>query len=136
LFFSKLKLKLQNSNFSPGITVFLTFSVSAVRIASSIPTQSEYLPPIIAYFMLSQLFTLTAFAWFTVDNVLRAEAYIPGFMTQFGRMLRFVASSVLRNLRKAKRKILRKSFKKEDEYDLNNVNGSEENITASVAQVF
>jgi hypothetical protein len=107
-----------------------------VRIASSIPTQSEYLPPIIAYFMLSQLFTLGAFAWFTVDNVLRSEAYIPGFMTRFGRLLRFVASNILKNIRNAKREILSKCFKKKDEYEIDIANGRGENVPASVVQVY
>ncbi len=76
------------AQFSLSITIFLTFSVSAVRIASQIPVQSKYLPPIILYFLLSQLFTLMAFCWFTFDCVLRAESYIPRAMTWLGIQLR------------------------------------------------
>jgi hypothetical protein len=94
-----------------------------VRISSSIPTQSQYLPPIIVYFMLSQLFTLGAFSWFTIDNLLRAEAYIPGFMTIFGRMLRFFATFLKTTFSNLKRKILCcKCFKKKEENYLSDRN--------------
>jgi hypothetical protein len=123
--------------FCKGITIFLTFSVSAVRISSSIPTQSQYLPPIILYFMLSQLFTLCAFIWFTIDSVLRAEAYIPGFMTSFGRMLRFVASFLLKTLHDVKQKILCcKCFKKKEENDFSDIKSNTENNAAVAVEVW
>jgi hypothetical protein len=76
------------------------------------------------------MFTLGAFTWFAIDNVLRNEAYIPSFMTYFGRMLRFVATFLKKTLKNGKRRILCcKCFKKKEEnyfsdIDLNNENNA------------
>jgi hypothetical protein len=105
-----------------------------VRISSSIPTQSQYLPPIVVYFMLSQLFTLGAFSWFTIDNVLRTANYIPGFMTYFGRLLRFVANFFNKQFLSVKRRILCcKCFKKREENDFSDINAEKSAAAVNVA---
>lgn len=45
------------------MTSFLTFSVTSVRIAGDIPMQSEYLPLITLYFLLSILYTFLGLTW-------------------------------------------------------------------------
>ncbi len=60
----------------------------AVRMSSQVPVQSKYIPPVMFYFIFSQIFTLLALAWFSADFALRTSNYIPGFMTWFGGLLR------------------------------------------------
>ena len=49
------------------MTSFLTFSVTSLRIASDIPVQSDYLPLITLYFMLSIIYTLIGLIWFNCE---------------------------------------------------------------------
>ena len=46
------------------MTSFLTFSVTSVRIAGDIPMQSEYLPLITLYFLLSIIYTFLGLTWY------------------------------------------------------------------------
>ncbi len=45
------------------MTSFLTFSVTSVRVAADIPTQSEYLPLISLYMLFSILYTFMGMSW-------------------------------------------------------------------------
>jgi hypothetical protein len=73
-----------------SMTTFLTFSVYSLRIASDIPTQSEYLPSITLYFLLSTSYVLLALSWFICENFFRSNSFLP-------KPLRFMVHGV-RNL--------------------------------------
>ncbi len=45
------------------MTSFLTFTVTSLRVSSDIPIQSDYLPLITLYMILSILYTLFGFVW-------------------------------------------------------------------------
>ena len=46
------------------MTSLLTFVVTSLRISSDIPVQSEYLPLITLYMILSIVYTLLGFIWY------------------------------------------------------------------------
>jgi hypothetical protein len=60
-----------------GITSWLTFAVNSVRISNDIPVQSEYLPLITLYMLMSMIYTLFAFVWFIIADHLSKTKKIP-----------------------------------------------------------
>ena len=46
-----------------GMTSFLTFAVTSLRVSSDIPVQSDYLPLITLYMILSIFYTFIGFFW-------------------------------------------------------------------------
>ena len=61
------------------MTSFLTFTVTAVRISGDIPTQSEYLPLVTLYIVLSMIFTLIGMICFILFESFSKNKKIPGF---------------------------------------------------------
>ena len=59
------------------MTSFLTFAVTGVRISGEIPVQSEYLPLINLYILLSILYTLFGFIWFIIAKQLSDRHHLP-----------------------------------------------------------
>ena len=55
----------------------LTFAVSALRIASDMPIQSDYIPSISSYFLSSTSYNLLAFFWFIYRNRASNKNEIP-----------------------------------------------------------
>ncbi len=45
------------------MTSFLTFTVTSLRISGDIPMQSNYLPLITLYLLLSIMYTFMGFSW-------------------------------------------------------------------------
>jgi hypothetical protein len=84
----------QASQMNISMTVFLTFAVYSTRIVSEIPAQGDYLPRISLYFLFSLLFAAVTFGWFALDNVIRNEEYLPGWLEQALMQVRqFIKSS-------------------------------------------
>jgi hypothetical protein len=48
------------------MTSILTFAVTSLRISNDIPIQSDYLPLITTYFLMSIVYTLTGLVWFVL----------------------------------------------------------------------
>ena len=65
------------------MTSFLAFIMSSVRISSDIPNQSEYLPLITLYFLLSILYTFIGFMWFDFIH------FISLFLNKFLKFIEF-----------------------------------------------
>lgn len=76
------------SQFGLAITIFLTYTVTLVRVSSDTPVQSLQMTLFSLYFIISQLLTLITLAWFVIENLFRTYAYMPSFMTLFGKLLR------------------------------------------------
>ena len=61
------------------MTSFLTFSVTAVRISNDIPTQSEYLPLVTLFIMLSMIYTFIGLVFFILIDSFAKMKRIPSF---------------------------------------------------------
>ena len=59
------------------MTTFMTFAMTAVRISSDIPTQSDYLPLISLYMFLSIFYALISMSWFVSLNHFTSKKYLP-----------------------------------------------------------
>ncbi len=53
------------------MTCFLTFSVTSLRVSGDIPIQSEYLPLITLYFLLSIVYTFLGLIWYFFKGILK-----------------------------------------------------------------
>ena len=59
------------------MTSFMTFAMTAVRISSDIPTQSDYFPLISLYMFLSIFYALISMSWFVSLNHFTSKKYLP-----------------------------------------------------------
>ena len=48
-------------------------AIIAIRVANDIPVQSNYVPMISVYFLLSILYTFISFAWFVIADKLKTK---------------------------------------------------------------
>ena len=55
----------------------------SVRVSNDIPIQSEYLPLITLYFVLSLFYTFISFAWFVFLEHLRSQKKLSAFTIKF-----------------------------------------------------
>jgi hypothetical protein len=62
------------------LSIFLTFSIYSLRISGEIPVQSEYLPMVSVYFIVSVVFILLTLCWVVLENQLRAKLYLPAWL--------------------------------------------------------
>ena len=60
-----------------NMTIFLTYAVYALRINNDLPTQSDFVPTIAIYFLISIIFTLLAMIWFFFCNQMTTKKYVP-----------------------------------------------------------
>ena len=58
-------------------------AIISVRVSNDIPIQSEYLPLITLYFVLSLFYTFISFAWFVYLEYLKSQKYLPAFTINF-----------------------------------------------------
>ena len=72
------------------MTGFLTFAVYALRIASDMPIQSDYMPVITIYFLTSITYNMIAFFWFIYRNHVATKNDMPKFLENFGNSLKKV----------------------------------------------
>lgn len=66
------------------MTSLLTFSVYSLRISGDIPMQSEYLPLITLYFVLSISYTFFSLFWFILANYFLTKTYLPKLVLLIG----------------------------------------------------
>lgn len=76
------------------MTSLMTYSVYSVRISNEIPIQSEYMPLITLYFILSIFYTLITFIWHIVKNFLTTNKKWPKFVLAFGQLLQDMVEKV------------------------------------------
>jgi hypothetical protein len=69
---------------------FLTFAVYALRIASDMPIQSDYIPSVSSYFLSSITYNLLAFFWFIYRNRASTKNEIPKCLEIIGNFLKKV----------------------------------------------
>lgn len=72
------------------MTLFLTFSVYSLRIASDIPVQSDFLPKISIYFILSIIYAQLAMIWFILCNRFTTQGKLPMYLDMFGDKLKLI----------------------------------------------
>ena len=85
-------------------------AIISVRVSSDIPVQSDYLPLISLFFILSLFYTFISLYWFVLANYLRTKNKIPSFLESLAKFL------ILLNIAfkyRSKNKI--KSIKNEEE---------------------
>ena len=66
---------------------FMTFAVYALRIATDMPVQSDYMPDIASYFLSSISFNMIAFVWFIFLNRYVSRSEIPILLELFADLL-------------------------------------------------
>ena len=79
------------------MTSFLTFSVTAVRISSDIPTQSEYLPLITLYMVLSMVYTLIGLICFILIESFTKSKKIPAIFLKVPFCVKKIKQSLKKN---------------------------------------
>jgi hypothetical protein len=76
------------------MTTFLTYSIFSLSTSNSIPMQSEYLPAVTIYYILSTLATFVSFSWFVVENFFRGHKWLPAPLRLYVNMLRWIKNSI------------------------------------------
>ncbi|CAF1026896.1 unnamed protein product [Brachionus calyciflorus] len=74
------------SQVSLTMTIILTSSIYSLRVANDIPVQSDYLPLITIYFMVSTLYSILTLIWFIIANQMLAKSKIPNFMLKLSKL--------------------------------------------------
>jgi hypothetical protein len=59
------------------MTIFLTQGVYSINVSASFPLQSDYIPTITLYFLLSVLYTFLSLAWFVIAEFLKKQKNLP-----------------------------------------------------------
>ena len=67
---------------------FLTFSLYSARMQADMPTQSDYMPDITSYFMMSISLNLIAFLWFIYMNRCLIKSDMPLWLEKFGELVK------------------------------------------------
>jgi hypothetical protein len=71
-----------------GLSVFLSFAVYSLRISSELPVQSEHIPTITIYYIVSIVLTLMVMLWFYLFNAIQASGHIPLFLLKIVLLIR------------------------------------------------
>jgi hypothetical protein len=67
---------------------FLSFALSSARMQADMPTQSDYLPDITSYLIMSISLNLIAFIWFIYMNRCLLKTDTPQCLDQFGGLVK------------------------------------------------
>jgi hypothetical protein len=102
------------------MTTFLTFSVYSINTSNSIPMQSEYLPAVTVFFLLSILFALVSLSWFIIENYFRAHKKMPAPVKFYVKILRKIEGWLRSLLRKIK-SLTKKKVKPQEKSEANSV---------------
>jgi uncharacterized membrane protein YcgQ (UPF0703/DUF1980 family) len=62
-------------------------AIISVRAAGDLPIISDYMPLIVMYFFLSQLFTFISFFWFATCNYYKSTGSLPKLLQKFAIFL-------------------------------------------------
>ena len=74
------------------MTVFLTFGVYALKINGDMPTQSEYIPIVSIYFIVSTIYTLISLVWFVIAHYFALKSRIPKPLVFIAEKFQYVFS--------------------------------------------
>ena len=99
------------------MTIILTFSINSISILQQFPVQSEYMPTISFYFILSIFFTLISLLWFIFISYFSEKKYLPGFLLKAVGLMDKLISKI--NFGKKKQVTLNKYKVNEDESSQN-----------------
>ena len=69
------------------MTIILVFTINSISLLQQFPVQSEYMPTISYYFLLSIIFTLISMFWFLIINYLSEKNYLPNWMLKLSSKL-------------------------------------------------
>jgi hypothetical protein len=76
------------SQIALGMTTFLTYSIYSINTSNSIPTQSDYVPAITVFYIMSTFFVLISFSWFILENFMRSRTYMPLLLRVWVKLFR------------------------------------------------
>ena len=79
------------------MTSWMTFAVTGLRISGEIPVQSDYLPLITLYILLSILYTFAGFTWFIIANKLSKKHRLPGFLSKIAYVVKKALFWIFKN---------------------------------------
>ena len=69
------------------MTIILVFTINSISLLQQFPVQSEYMPTISYYFLLSIIFTLISMFWFLIINYLSEREHLPNWMLKISSKL-------------------------------------------------
>jgi hypothetical protein len=107
------------------MTCILTFAVDSVRISSDIPIQSDYVPKITIYFVLSFFYNLFSIVWFKIYNYMGEKKSIPWILANYCDILRctYMRGLLIRSRKNKvedlKDKTVKDQFTTEEEFEIN-----------------
>jgi hypothetical protein len=88
------------------MTTFLTYSIYSMSTSSTIPAQSDYVPAITVFYIMSTMYTLLAFSWFVLENFLRSRGHLPFLARKWvdlGRLIETCAVLAVKKVRISKK---------------------------------
>ena len=109
------------------MTVIMAYSIYAVRISSDIPVQSNYIPVIKFFFILSNIWNLLAMVWFVLLNNFKSKEYVPKVFNSLGGILQKIICFCSHKRKRDPILVLRKDKKVADNNEAINVNSLEQN---------
>lgn len=77
-----------------SMTCFLTLTVNSVRVSNDIPIQSDYLPNISVYFLISIVYPFLSILWFITRNYFETHSYLPTILQKFANKLLKLKSKI------------------------------------------
>jgi hypothetical protein len=89
-----------------GMISWMTFAVTGLRISGEIPVQSNYLPLITLYILLSILYTFAGFTWFIIANRLSKRHHLPEFLIKIAFMVKKILFCIFKDTQKDYKNLL------------------------------
>ena len=72
------------------MTTFMTFSVYSLRISSDMPVESNFVPMVTLYFILSISYTFLSFIWFIIANEFITKNNMPNSLANLACVIKSV----------------------------------------------
>jgi amino acid permease len=102
------------------MTSWMTFAVTGLRISGEIPVQSDYLPLITLYILLSILYTFVGFTWFIIANELSKKDHLSSILLKIAFVVKKVLFWIFKD--KSKTNKIMEIKIEEKNIDMNNEN--------------
>jgi hypothetical protein len=77
------------------MSTILTYAIYSINTANVIPQQSDFVPPITVFYIMSIFFTVTAFSWFILENFFRSRSYLPYLLSKWVGLCRQIESGII-----------------------------------------
>ena len=81
-------------------SLVLILSMFSRSIKKAIPVQSDYIPKLIVFFVLSIIINVLAMVWFVQHNCFKTKGYLPKLYNAFGTFLNKVSCLVFHNCKR------------------------------------